>query len=178
MKRIKVIITVAVSVFSIYNIYAQPAYNLPQNLKFTTTLDYEKYEPDIIAAAKWLEETDLNKETGKRKDINAFVSQWIIGTPVVSVRLSAQLQEIYGKNGALMIIYIASYSSYYILNKSEATEFAATKAGLKSIMFVYQKRIDIKKSKEMERLIKATAENKLDVYISDKFNLKDTVIKG
>ena len=71
------------------------------------------------------------------------------------------------------MIYIASFSSYYLIHKKDATEFEATKAGLMSIMYVYKKGIEIKKSKEMDKLIKLTNENKLDDYINEKFKLTD-----
>ena len=83
--------------------------------------------------------------------------------------ISEQLGKIYGKNIQLLGLYLASYTRKVLENKSTATKFSATKAGLISMMNVYKKGIEISKSKEMDKLIKLTDDNKLDDYINDKF---------
>ena len=111
----------------------------------------------------------MDKEPDKRKEVSAFVMKWIIGSPSVNVSLTEQLQKLYGKNASLLIIYMGSYTRHFLENKTTATQFSGTKAGLISMMTVYKKDIDITKSKEMEKLIKLTEENKLDEYITEKF---------
>lgn len=148
---------------------AQTSFELPDNIELKVKEDYAKYEPSIIAAAKWIEETDLDKEVAKRKRVNAFIVQWVTGSPTVSVSISERLGKIYGNNAELLVIYIASYSRHYIENKTSASAFSATKAGLTSIMNVYKKKINISKSKEMEKIIKLNEENKLDAYIQEHF---------
>jgi hypothetical protein len=85
------------------------------------------------------------------------------------VDISEQLGKIYGKNIQLLGLYLGSYTRKVLENKSTATKFSATKAGLISMMNVYKKGIEISKSKEMDKLIKLTDDNKLDDYINDKF---------
>ena len=154
---------------SILTVQGQTKFEVPQNVELTSKEDYAKYEPAIIDAAKWLEETDLNKEAEKRQQVNAFVLQWVSGSPTVNVDINEQLGKIYGKNAQLLGLYLASYTRTFLENKSTATKFLATKAGLISIMNVYKKGIEISKSKEMDKLIKLTEENKLDDYINEKF---------
>ncbi|MES2288015.1 MAG: hypothetical protein V4547_20175 [Bacteroidota bacterium] len=171
MKRIKfLLLTFALTILIFKNISAQTTFNVPQNVELKADEDYAKYEKDIVAATKWLETIDLNKETEKRKETNAFVLKWITGSPTISISLTEQLQKIYGKNAELLLIYMASYASFFLENKSTATAFTATKAGLISIMNVYKKRIEISSNKEMDKLIKLNEEGKLDNYIKDKFN--------
>lgn len=154
---------------SILTVQGQTIFEVPQDLELKTKEDFSKYETAMIDAAKWLEETDLNKEEDKRKQVNFFVLQWVSGSPTVSVELTQQLSKIYGKNVHLLGVYLASFSRNYIENKTTATQFSATKAGLISIMNVYKKGIEISKNKEMDKLIKLTADNKLDDYINEKF---------
>jgi hypothetical protein len=155
---------------SVLTAQAQTKFEIPPNVELKTKDDYAKYETAIIAAAKWLEETDLNKEADKREQVNAFVLQWLSGSPTISVDINEQLGKTYGKNIQLLGIYLASYTRNFLENKGTATKFTATKAGLVSMMNVYKRGIGISKSKEMEKLIKLTDENKLDDYIADKFN--------
>lgn len=147
----------------------QTKFELPQNVELKTKDDYAKYETAIIDAGKWLEETDLNKEADKRQQVNAFVLQWISGSPTINVDINEQLGKIYGKNAQLLGLYLASYTRNFLENKSTATKLSATKAGLISMMNVYKKGIEISKSKEMDKLIKLTDENKVDDYVNDKF---------
>lgn len=161
-------ITLALLIFT--GISAQVKFEVPSNVQLNVKEDYAKYEPDIIAAANWLESTPLDREPEKRKEVSAFVMKWIIGSPSVNISLSEQLQKLYGKNASLLIIYMSSYSRHFLENKTTATQFSGTKAGLISMMTIYQKDIDITRSKEMEKLIRLTAENKLDEYIKEKFN--------
>ncbi len=152
------------------NIFAQATFEVPSNYQLNVKEDYAKYEADIIAASNWLEKNDLDKEPEKRKEVSAFVMKWIIGSPSVNVSLTEQIQKLYGKNASLLIIYMGSYTRHFLENKSSATVFSGTKAGLTSMMNVYKKGIDIKKSKEMEKLIKLAEENKIDEYITEKFS--------
>ena len=159
----------ALTFLNIASLSAQTTFEIPQNVELKVKEDYAKYEPAIVQATKWLEETDLDKETDKRKQVNSFVVQWILGCPTINIDIVEQLGKIYGKNEQLLILYMASYSSYFIENQSTATKQTAAKAGLRSIMNVYKKGIAITKSKEMEKLIRLTEENKLDEYILKKF---------
>lgn len=147
----------------------QTKFEVPQNVAMNTEADYAKYEKAIIDAAKWLETTDLNKETGKRQEVNAFVVQWITGSPTVTVDINENLGALFENNTQLLGIYLASYTSNFLEQKSVATKFSAVKAGLTSMMSVYKKGIEINKNKTMDQLIKLTAEQKLDQYINEHF---------
>ena len=146
---------------------AQTSFDVPQNVELKSKDDYAKYEDVIIGASKWLEATDLDKETGKRLEVNTFVIQWITGSPTVTIEVNEQLGKAYGKNAQLLAIYLASYARNFLEQKNIATKFSATKAGLISMINVYKNGIEISKSKEMEKLIKLD-ESKLDGYIKDK----------
>jgi hypothetical protein len=170
MKKINSLLPVLICMF-VFNtdILAQTKFNVPPNYELNVKEDYAKYEADIITASKWLEEIDHDRDEDKRKEVSAFVMKWIIGSPTVTIDLSEKISKLYGKNAKLLINYMAAYSAYWLQNKSAATKPAAIKAGLISRMKVYKKDIDIKKSKEMDKLIKLTEENKLDQYISENF---------
>jgi len=148
---------------------AQTKFNVPANYQLNVKEDYAKYEADIITAAKWLEEIDLDRDEDKRKEVSSFVMKWIIGSPSVSVELSEKIMNLYNKNDKILINYMAAYSAYWLQNRSTATKPAAVKAGLISMMNVYKKDIQIKKNKEMGKLIKLTEEGKLDQYIAENF---------
>ncbi len=149
---------------------SQTTFEVPKNVILKSDPDFEKYEKDVIDAAKWLEETDINKQVEKRQEVNAFVIKWISGSPTISVEVNDSLAKIYGENNQLLALYLASYTRNYLELKSQATKQTAIKAGLISIMNVYKKGIDIKKNKEMEKVIKLNEQNKLEDYIAKHFS--------
>jgi hypothetical protein len=157
------------SLASVFTVQGQTTFEVPQNVELKTNDDFSKYESTIIEAAKWLEATDLDKEHDKRMQVNAFVIRWISGSPTITVEITEQLGKLYGKNEQLLGIYLASYTRNFLENKNTATKFSAIKAGILSMMNVYKKGFDISKSKEMDKLIKLTNNNKLDDYIKENF---------
>lgn len=151
-------------------VLAQTEFEVPKDYILKEKEDYAKYEKDIVAAAKWLEETDLGKEKGKRADVNHFVKEWLEGSPTVYMIYSAPLFKLFEKNEQLLYVYIASYCRWVIEhNNDDANKKGAVTAGLKSIMAVYKKGIEIKKNKDMLKLIDKDEKGGLDEYIDDKF---------
>ncbi|MFN4314320.1 MAG: hypothetical protein ACK4E0_08510 [Chitinophagaceae bacterium] len=170
MRNLKILtLSLLFSFFCVTGLHAQNNFELPSNVVLEAKEDYAKYETAMVDAAKWLEETDLGKEPDKRQEVNAFVLQWVSGSPTVSVEINEHLSKIYGKNIQLIGVYLASYCRHYIENKGTATKASATKAALTSMMNVYKKGIAIKKSKEMDKLIKQAEEGKLDEYVANYF---------
>jgi hypothetical protein len=157
-------------ILSVQACFAQTSFELPQNPVLKEKEDYARYEPIMVNAAKWLEQTDLDKEPDKRKEVNAFVLKWITGSPTVNVDLSDQLGRIYGQNYQLLAIYLAGYARNMIENKNSPTKFAAIKAGLMSMIRVYKKGIQITPNKEMNKIIRLT-DSELDGYINEKLLL-------
>lgn len=155
---------------SILTVQGQTTFEVPQNVELKSKEDYAKYENAIIDAAKWLEETDLNKEIDKRQKVNAFVMRWVEGSPTVNILITEKLIKICDKNTHLLGLYMASYSRYFLEHKGTATNLSAAKAGLLSIMIVYKKGINVTVNKEMDNLIELTNENELDEYIDDYFH--------
>lgn len=74
--KIKSILLVLSFVLVSCSVWAQKTFEVPKNVKLEKASDYEKYENDVIEAAKWLVETDLNKEKDKRQEVNTFVLAW------------------------------------------------------------------------------------------------------
>ncbi len=127
--------------------------------------DYSKYETDIINAAKWLEETDLDKETDKRQRVNAFVVKWVSGSPTVTVSIDEPLMRIVGGNPALLSIYVASYSRSVLENKASPNGFLAVKAGLLSVVKVYKKGIGVTRNRQLDKLARMDQDSQIEDYI-------------
>jgi hypothetical protein len=150
---------------SMENCFGQDDFELPQNIVLKTNSDFSRYEMTVVKASAWLEQVDLDKEKEKRQRIDAFVTQWISGSPNVNLTLTKALAKIYGKNVQLLPIYLASYARNVIEHHDSTDVLAASRSGLISMMNVYKKGIEIKKTKEMEKILGLNPVQ-LDIYVS------------
>lgn len=164
----KIILLVCLATLSLLNTFAQGTFNVPKNYTLKEADDYTQYEADMIEAAKWLEKTDLDKETYKRQEVNQFVIEWISGSPTVSIEITEQIANLYDKNPQLLGVYMANYTREYLENGEDATKESAIKVGLISMINVYKKGIEIKKNKELDKVSKMT-DAQLDTYIKENF---------
>ena len=170
MKSLKTIVfSLIFGLTGVYTAQAQTEFEVPEDIQLEAKEDYTLYESDIIDAAKWLEETNLDKEINKRTNVNVFVLQWLTGSPTVDLEIGEELIKLVENNTPLLGIYLASYAREVLENKEASTKFSATKAGLMAVMNVYKKGIQINKNKNLDKLIALTNKNKLDDYIKSKF---------
>lgn len=144
---------------------AQASFDVPGEVTLNVKEDYSKYETDIINAAKWLEETDLDKEVDKRQRVNAFVVKWVSGSPTVTVSIDEPLMKIVGGNPALLSIYVASYSRSVLENKASPSTFLAVKAGLLSVVKVYKKGIGVMRNRQLDKLARMDQDSQIEDYI-------------
>ncbi|MEO5942183.1 MAG: hypothetical protein ABIP30_02375 [Ferruginibacter sp.] len=151
-------------------VLAQTTFEAPPVTTVISKEDSTKLEASIVNAVNWIETTDLDKQHDKRKDVNGFILKWYIDVFTLNISLVEKLSSINEGNSDLLLIYFGGFAKYYIENKTTYTKLAATKAGLISVMTVYKKGIGITKSKELEKLIKLTGENKLDDYVKENFD--------
>jgi TonB family protein len=177
MKLLKfLILSFLLSTFFVFNLKGQDALPIqaPHLPSLQTDKDYSKAESTIIECAKWLQTTDLDKEKKKRLEIEYFVFNWIYGSP--NNRKKAvfyqQLNNLTDNNKALFGVFHANYFRYYIEKKNKANHKGAIKAGLLSIVSVYNKGIAINRNEQILNLSKSNATKQLDNYIEKYFSIK------
>ncbi len=162
-------ITLFLCAFNAAPLLAQD-FNVPANYKFEEAADYDKYDADIIAAAKWLVNTPLNEQDKKRKEVTAFVVKWINGSPTVTVELNETIIDFDTKNPGMVVIFMASSARYVLENGKVDNMREKHKAALRDLIAVYKSGKGITKDKKMEKLIKADEDGKLDEWLDE--NLK------
>jgi hypothetical protein len=163
-----VLLFLCLSVFS--SILMSQDFIAPTNYSLVAKEDYSPYEKDIIAAAYWLEKQPFNKETDKYKETAKFIIQWISGSPTVNVELNETIIDLDKKNSGMMLLYMAASARYILENNYSKDMRAKHKAALTAMLTAYKEGNGVKKDKKMEKLSKASEENKLDVWLDE--NLK------
>lgn len=167
MKKRLVFLIMILFVFGINQIKSQN-FEVPKDYVLEAKDDYSKYEKDIIACANWMENSPLDKDVAKRKDVNTFFMKWLTGTPTVSVSISADLVVKYTeKNPDLLMIFMAGWTRYSLENNYSKDQQNGYFEGYKSIINVYKKGFGIKKDKNLEKLIKIYDKGELENWIKE-----------
>lgn len=151
---------------------AQDEFEVPRKYKLKKAEDYKEYEPVVIGAAQWLEETPLDKEKGKREKVNAFVLQWIMGSPNVTVEITEATMELFDENPDLLAVFMARYAANSLQSGGRSSKFDDTKAALTSVIKVYRNGNGAKKDRQVEKLLKLYDKGELDDYITGTLRIK------
>jgi hypothetical protein len=169
MKRISLLIALLYMILPVAR--AQDDFEVPQDYVLVAKEDYAKYEKDIIAAAKWLEATPLNKQAPKRREVSAFVAKWVMGSPTVTIDLNSTIFDFNKKNEGFMVLFMAASSRYVLENNYSADKKAMYRFAMRSLIKVYNSGQGISKDKQMEKAVKADEEGKLDEWIASKLKV-------
>jgi len=167
MKRITILLLV-LSCMSVTTLYSQ-TFEAPKDYKLEAKEDYAPYEKDVIAAAKWLENASFNTESDKYAEVATFVVKWINGSPTVNVNLYAAIMDLEKKNKGMLVLYMAAAARYSLENNYSKDMKAQQKAALLSMITAYKEANGIKKDKQMDKIVKANEEGKLDEWIEKNF---------
>lgn len=142
-------------------------FQIPQNVTLQNESDFKNYESDVVNAITWLENTPVNKQSAKRKEVNSFLLQWMTGTPTISIDLGKFQTELTADNPDLLVMYLAGWSKFAIENPAEKdNKLMCNLAGVKSVLNLYSKNVGkgISKNKKIEKLLKMD-ESKLQAYV-------------
>lgn len=167
--KIAILLLILVTSLSSKHCYSQD-FDVPSDYEFNSKEDYAKYEKDIIHAANWLLAIPLKEQEGKRREVSAFVVQWISGSPTVNVEINETIADFDKKNLGMLVIYMASSAKYVLENNYSKDMRAKHRAALRDMISVYKSGKGISKDKKMEKLVKADGDGKIDEWIAD--NLK------
>jgi hypothetical protein len=156
-------------IFSLLSI-TLPAQDIkvPTNAVLEKAEDYEKYEKDVIACAKWLESTPLDEQKDKRKQVNYFLTKWITGSPTVTIELNSNIIEWNKSNPELLSVFMAGWTKFMLEHKEMNKDMVRGNVeGLRSVLKVYKLGKGVKKDKKLEKLIALESKGKLENWVED-----------
>jgi len=165
-KRFVFFVLISLTIFC--NQIKSQDFKVPKDYVLKVKEDYAKYEKDVIACANWMENSPLDKDEQKRIDANTFLLKWLTGSPTVNVNINADLLvKYFEKNPQFQIIFLAGWTRYSLENNYSKDQQKGYYEGFKSIIYVYKKGVGIKKSKDLEKLIKIYDKGELEIWIKE-----------
>ncbi|AOR29275.1 hypothetical protein FORMB_22570 [Formosa sp. Hel1_33_131] len=136
-------------------------------ITLVTKEDYAKYEQKVIRDYNWLFETPIDVNPEKRKETNAFLMQWMSGSPNVSIELSEKITPYLDCSECLMI-FMAGWSKYTLETK-KFNKFKANLTGTESVIEFYLfNKSKIGENKKIEKFVKLKKAGRLEKYIRSK----------
>lgn len=171
MKRLYVAFLLCLATLFTTAVVAQD-FEVPADVKLDSKEDYVKYEKDIIRAAKWLEARPIAKDDNKRIQVNMFVMQWLTGSPTVTVTMRPVALDLTDKNPQLLMVFMASYTRWALENNYSKEDQKGYLAGIKSIINLYNLGGDIKKDKDLQKVIEADKAGTLEAWLSENYDKK------
>ena len=143
-------------------------FEVPANYKLKSKKDYAKYEQDIVQAVDWLINTPLSSDKKKREEVNAFLLQWLTGSPSVSIGLDPNITT-FTECGDCLMIFMGGWAKYVIETKDNTDKVEANLAGLKSVISFYEKqKAELGSMKALDKFIKLKEKDKLRKFVESK----------
>ncbi|MDO5665390.1 MAG: hypothetical protein Q4G63_09060 [Bacteroidia bacterium] len=146
-------------------------FDVPENYKLEKAEDYPRYEQDVINAVDWLVQTPLNQQVDKRKNANAFVLKWLMGSPYTHVEIRPEIVTFLESSPDLLIIFLGGWAKHALQTKKFDDKVEGNLAGLQAAINFYQQN-KLPKDKNIEKFIKLDKQQKLLSYIENVINKK------
>lgn len=131
--------------------------------------DYKKSEDVFLESYDWLLKTPVNEDPAKRKNANAFLLTWLSGSPYVTIEVGEKVITTFEDCPDCLMIFLGSWSKYTIETKKYSGEKAKLTAVNEVLSFYEKNKAALGKSKELEKLKKLKAKNKLKTYLKENF---------
>lgn len=147
-------------------VFAQE-FEVPDNYTLNTDEDYDKYEQDVVRCFNWLLATPLGNEPNKRKDSNAFLMKWLMGSSKVHIEIKPEIVTFMNTSPELLMIFMGGWATHSLTSQDFDNKVAGSLAGLESVMNFYtQNKPVLGKIKEVEKYIKLKSKGKLKRYVA------------
>jgi hypothetical protein len=161
----KKITFLALAIFFSLSIFSQE-FVVPQNIKLEKAEDYAPLENDVLKAIDWLYETPINEQQEKRTKANAFLLQWLAGSPYVHLNINTDIITFIKGTPYFLMVFMVGWAKYSIESKDYDNQVAGNLAGIEMVISFYEKnKKQLQKNKEVEKYIKMQKKGTLEEYI-------------
>lgn len=143
---------------------AQPGYRVPD---YTLRLpqDYIRFEPQVVEAVNWLEQTPAGQQTAQRQAANKFVFQWLSGSANVQVQLQKYVADLVRQNPDQLLLFMGGWARYQLQHPEVQDEVMLNVAGINTLLVAYQAG-GYKKNKQLDELLRLRQQNQLPTWVA------------
>lgn len=137
---------------------------LPLTYDWVTPADYEKDTELVKQTLRWLCRTPLRAELQKQSLANAYVMEWLAGTPSITLEVETKYLPFVEDHPELLFTFIHGMA-YYCLNHPETkNQVRLYLEGFKVVANLAAQSKELSKSPSLKSLLKAAKKNVLKEY--------------
>jgi hypothetical protein len=140
-------------------------FRIPTNYSFKNDDDYRRYEPNILECIAYLEKAPVDDVSNYRKRVNSFFLDWLSGTPDVRIVVNSSVMDLCKENGNFLIIFMAGWTKYSLLNNYDDDKFRGYLSGIETILEVYRNGNGVKVDQNILDLMRIQNEDKLGEWV-------------
>jgi len=145
-------------------------FRVPKNYVLKEKADYEKYQDDFLKGVHWLFKHSVSDDEKKRLKIEKFVTDWIEGSPTVTVELNYDVAP-FLRYSDFRVMYMGAWAENAIKNDAYGDVLANTTYAVKAMVDYYLKyNGSLITIKSLEKYVKLKRKHKLENYIKKKLH--------
>ncbi len=170
----KALIIIVLQLISIQNSSAQYARcpKIPENYFWNTAEDYKKDSELVKKVLVWLCKTPLGIDVQQRSVANAFVMEWLAGSPQVTVEIATEKLTFYDKYPDLLFSFIHGVTLLKMEKPNLLDEVALYGQGYETVASLASQSEELSKEAEMKPLLKAYKKNRIKAYTMEALSPK------
>jgi len=144
-------------------------FNVPDNASYDSDTDYTSQEQNVLSAINWLMVTPVSEQQVKRKSVNAFLMQWMTGSPTVTIEITQAVAPFMECADCLMA-FLSGWTKYSLENAYSKDRVAGALAGVNhTIAFYEANKKSLGTNSEIEKLIRKKEKGDLKSHIKAAF---------
>lgn len=139
--------------------------DLPEKYRWITAEDYTKDRELVKKTLRWLCVTPLSEDIRVRALANAFVLEWLAGTPEITMNVRTKVLNFPDEHPELLLTFMHGMAYYALSHPKENNEVKMYEAGIKTVVDLSGQSKELSKLsriKDFERMMK---KGKLTLYL-------------
>lgn len=140
---------------------------LPEVYAWNSEKEYQKDADLVKKTLKWLCVTPLGIDIEQRSLANAFVLEWIAGSPEILVEVKTDFLPFYSEHPELLFTFIHGVSLFKIDKPGILDELTLYKEGFDVVAELSMQSKDLSHSHVMKPLLKAYKKKKMKEYVKE-----------
>lgn len=137
---------------------------LPQDYVWEVAADYEKDRDLVKKTLRWLCVTPLGADIQQRSVANAFVMEWLAGTPSFTIEIKSDYLQFTQEHPELLFTFIHGVGYYMMDHPEEKAELKLYNEGFKVVANLAAQSKELSKSSSLKPLLKAARKNTIRDY--------------
>ncbi|MFN0030682.1 MAG: hypothetical protein ACKVOR_00835 [Flavobacteriales bacterium] len=139
--------------------------DIPETYHWETAEDYARDKELVKKTLRWLCRTPLGEQVQQRSMANAYVLEWLAGTPEPTISIDTKVLCCTNEFPDLLYTYMHGIALYVLEHEKQKTNAELQVEGLKVVAALAAQSKEISKAGCMRKMLRAAKRGKLKEYV-------------